>query len=227
METNSELIKIFQLSDSAFPSGAFAFSGGLESLTREWETFSVEDLVFVLKEQVIPRWFDFDRVFVRDAYDCRENIEKVVDVDKSCHLQNTNASLARASRRIGRSLLSVHSKMGTPGASALSNALPNLGEAGICGYEPVVRGFVGSALKIELRLLEAGSAYGALFSVLSSAIRLNVVGSIQAQQIMTNLSSVVAEKLSTETPKVATNNTLLMDIAASRQNLHDVSLFSN
>ena len=91
----------------------------------------------------------------------------------------------------------------------------------------LLRGFVGSALQIELRLLEAGSAYGALFSVLSSAIRLNVVGSIQAQQIMTNLSSVLAEKLSTETPKVATNNTLLMDIAASRQNLHDMSLFSN
>ena len=93
MDTSSELIKIFQLSDSAFPSGAFAFSGGLESLTRERETFSIEDLVFVLKEQIIPRWFDFDRVFLRDAHNCMGDIGKLVDVDKSCHLQNTNASL--------------------------------------------------------------------------------------------------------------------------------------
>tara|TARA_Y100001954_G_C15297999_1_gene354551 strand:+ start:149 stop:502 length:354 start_codon:yes stop_codon:yes gene_type:complete len=99
--------------------------------------------------------------------------------------------------------------------------------AGTWGYEPVVRGLIGFGMDIDIDMVEIGALYGALYSVLSSGIRLNVVGSIKAQEIMATLIPNIEQKLLGELPKVATTSSLLADIAASRRNMFDVSLFSN
>jgi urease accessory protein UreF len=82
-------------------------------------------------------------------------------------------------------------------------------------------------MDIDIEMVEVGAVYGALYSVLSSGIRLNVVGSIKAQEIMVSLIPTIDYKLSEEPPKMATTSALLADIAASRRSMFDVSLFSN
>ena len=227
MISKINLLKTLQISDSAFPSGSFAFSGGLEALTKDRENFVAQDLLFILESQIIPRWFEFDRFFLRNAYNCSGNISKLIDVDRNCHVQNTNEGLAKASRRIGRSLISVHKSMQTQFVQEFSIEAAARSRAGTWGYEPVVRGLVGFGMDIDIDMVEIGALYGALYSVISSGIRLNVVGSIKAQEIMASLIPIIEQKLLGELPTVATTSSLLADIAASRRNMLDVSLFSN
>jgi len=221
------LLRTLQISDSAFPSGSFAFSGGLESLTKDLENFSSQDLSFVLEKQIIPRWFEFDRFFLRNAHSCSGNMKELMALDRDCHVQNTNEGLAIASRRIGRSLISVHKSMATPFVNDFAQEIAAKSNPGTWGYEPVVRGLIGFGMAIDIEMVEVGAVYGALYSVLSSGIRLNVVGSIKAQEIMVNLIPTIDYKLSEEPPKMATTSALLADIAASRRSMFDVSLFSN
>jgi urease accessory protein len=221
------LLKTLQISDSAFPSGSFAFSGGLEALTKDLENFSSQDLLFILENQIIPRWFEFDRFFLRNAHSCSGNIKELMALDRKCHVQNTNGGLAIASRRVGRSLISVHKSMETPFVSDFSEEIAAKSKPGTWGYEPVVRGLIGFGLDIDIEMVEVGAVYGALYSVLSSGVRLNVVGSIKAQEIMASLIPTIDYKLSEELPKMATTSALLADIAVSRRSMFEVSLFSN
>ena len=227
MISKINLLRTLQISDSAFPSGSFAFSGGLESLTKDLENFSSQDLSFVLEKQIIPRWFEFDRFFLRNAHSCSGNMKELMALDRDCHVQNTNEGLAIASRRIGRSLISVHKSMATPFVNDFAQEIAAKSNPGTWGYEPVVRGLIGFGMAIDIEMVEVGAVYGALYSVLSSGIRLNVVGSIKAQEIMVNLIPTIDYKLSEEPPKMATTSALLADIAASRRSMFDVSLFSN
>ena len=227
MISKINLLRTLQISDSAFPSGSFAFSGGLESLTKDLENFSPQDLSFVLEKQIIPRWFEFDRFFLRNAHSCSGNMKELMALDRDCHVQNTNEGLAIASRRVGRSLISVHKSMATPFVSDFAQEIAAKSNPGTWGYEPVVRGLIGFGMDIDIEMVEVGAVYGALYSVLSSGIRLNVVGSIKAQEIMVSLIPIIDYKLSEEPPKMATTSALLADIAASRRSMFDVSLFSN
>ena len=227
MISKINLLKTLQISDSAFPSGSFAFSGGLEALTKDLENFSSQDLLFILENQIIPRWFEFDRFFLRNAHSCSGNIKELMALDRNCHVQNTNEGLAIASRRVGRSLISVHKSMETPFVNDFSEEIAAKSKPGTWGYEPVVRGLIGFGLDIDIEMVEVGAVYGALYSVLSSGVRLNVVRSIKAQEIMASLIPTIDYKLSEELPKMATTSALLADIAVSRRSMFEVSLFSN
>ena len=99
------LLRLLQISDSSFPSGAFAFSNGLETLHKENENFDAGSLYKLLVQQIVPRWCDFDRYFIVSAYEASSDIAKLFQLDWKCHTQNTNAALADSSRRMGRPFL--------------------------------------------------------------------------------------------------------------------------
>lgn len=49
-------LRLLQLADSAFPSGAYAFSDGLETLTQRGEVRSADDLTLFLRGQLRGGW---------------------------------------------------------------------------------------------------------------------------------------------------------------------------
>ena len=140
---HASLLRLLQTFDSAFPSGAFAFSNGLEVLNQEIKLLEKIDLKDILLEQFLSRWFEFDRYFIRKAFEADGKIADLLELDKKCHIQNSNAALAASSRRIGRSLLSVHIKIGTAGAIDFWDSSSKLILNEQRGYQPIVIGLVG------------------------------------------------------------------------------------
>ena len=221
------LLRLLQISDSSFPSGAFAFSNGLETLHKENEKFDAGSLYKLLVQQIVPRWCDFDRYFIVSAYEANRDTAKLVDLDWKCHTQNTNAALADSSRRMGRSLLTVHRKINTTGVDEFWQKSSKLILNDERGYQPVVLGLVGRGLELSKQEVETSALYGTISSFFSAAIRLNIIGAIEAQRLISCVITELGEVLLKGPPTFPSSNALLSEIAVSRHRDSELSLFSN
>ncbi|MEM7744758.1 MAG: urease accessory UreF family protein [Pseudomonadota bacterium] len=217
MTRTATLLRLLQTGDSAFPSGAFAFSNGLETLVAEGVVPERMQLSSVLLDQIAPRWIDFDRYFVRAAV----LVEDIADTDRECDLRQTVPELCAASQRMGRALLTSHARIGTAGAAEY------LGRprAEAPAHAPVVQGLVGRALDLTPEEAEAGAFHGLLAGFSAAAVRLGKIGAISAQELVAQAIShhAVAFETPPETPSAFAP---IADIAAQRRDATAVNLFA-
>ena len=226
MNDTQSLLRLLQTTDSAFPSGAFAFSSGLETLKNEGNVRSAVDIHRVLTQQIMPRWFTFDRPFLNEARDASDDTAHLLGIDARCHLQNTSDRLADASRRIGRSLLSVHSRIGTPHVAAYGAAIAKAGHMNSAGYEPVVQGVISAGLGLSTHQAEAGALHATVMAFVSAAVRLGCLGAIEAQSLLAQVAPQMAGGLSSPCPTQAGSFSPLSEIAAVRRTTAHASLFA-
>jgi urease accessory protein len=220
------LIRLLQVSDTAFPSGAFAFSSGLETLVNEGRVQSAPDIQTILTGQILPRWASFDRVFLAAAHACAADPAELAQIDARCHLQSSADRLAHASRRIGRSLLSVHARIGTAGAAAYRSHADHPQQRERSTYEPVIQGLVGASLGLSLTECELGAAHSTSMAFVTSAVRLGRLGAIEAQGVLAAIAPDILSILSQPVPRLASAFSPFAEIAALRRNTSQAALFA-
>lgn len=220
------LLRMLQTQDSSFPSGAFAFSSGLETLSNEGRITNADDVAQLLTDQIVPRWLSFDRYYLRTAYEVHGALDDLFALDQHCHLHNTVQSLAEASRRVGRALLTVHTRIGTPGIADYRAMIAKTGNGQIAGYDCVVQGLVGYKLGLDFSQMEAGVLNSVVSAFTGSAVRLGRLGAIDAQSVLATLANTMSEGLSKAAPKRPGAFAPLTEIAALRRNLDHASLFA-
>ncbi len=218
------MLRLLQISDSAFPSGSFAFSGGLETLAGDGLVVDAATLDDFLRGQAIARWAGMDRWFIRKAHDAAPDEKVLADLDRFCEAHVAVAALGEASRRVGLATLTTHARMGTPGAAAYRARIAG-GEA--LGHAPIVQGLIGAGLALPIDAVEAGALYGAVNGVATAAIRLGVIGALEAQTLLAGLGITMAAALGHEPPLLPSAFTPLADIAVSRRDGHAGRLFSS
>lgn len=226
MSDARSLLRLLQTTDSAFPSGTFAFSSGLETLKNEGKVRDATDVHRVLTLQIIPRWFSFDRPFLVEARDAAKDSAHLLEIDARCHFQNTSDRLADASRRIGRSLLSVHGRIGTPHVAAYEAAIVQTCRMNAAGYEPVVQGLISTGIGLSTEQAEAGALNATVMAFISAAVRLGCVGAIEAQSLLAQTAPDMASGLSSPPPTKAGSFSPLSEIAAVRRTTAHASLFA-
>lgn len=217
------LLLLLQHGDSAFPSGAFAFSWGLEGLAADGLVTGPDDVTAMLEDQLRHRWATADRIALRRAYAAR-SLDEVAAVDEEVELTTLAAPLREGSRRAGQALLGVHARLGTPSAAEYRARL----DPARAGHLAAVQGLVWSRLGLPLPAAEALSAWGLVSAVTSAAVRLGLLGHLQAQSRQATLRPLVALLLADEpAPDAAMHAfTPLADIALARHAGRDVRLFA-
>ena len=220
------LLRMLQCADSAFPSGAFAFSSGLEQLALDGQVRDAADVRQALEDQIFPRWVSFDRVFLRQAHGAADSPEALLALDLQCHLQSGADRLAQASRRGGRSLLSVHGRIGTPHVAAYRAALARAGRGDSGGYEPVVQGAIGAGLGLSPAETETGALHAVVMAFLSAAVRLGRAGAIETQALLAALLPAMARALDAPVAARAGAFSPLAEIAAQRRAETHANLFA-
>lgn len=172
--------RLLQLSDSAFPSGAFAHSFGFEALRQLGQLRGEEALELRLSELIWHTAYGalpfLNDAFTGDAV----AVDRLADAFLSNHVAN------RASRAQGQSFLLAAEA--TFGPSPLRSVLP-------CSHVAVA---MGAALKLALvELADARQLFlfGAVRGALSATVRLGVVGPLRAQGLMFGLHALMDRAL--------------------------------
>jgi urease accessory protein len=182
---------VWQLMDSAFPTGGFAHSSGLEAA---WQHGEVRGRAEVLSfaEMSLEQLGHAGLPFVTAAFDAPQ---KLAEFDQLCDAFTTNHVANRASRAQGRAFLTAVERIfpeRRPPARLVDGAvhLHAVPEAGapFAHFAPVF----GACLR-RLEISRATTArmffFNHLRSVLAAAVRLNIVGPMEAQVLQHKLSA--------------------------------------
>jgi urease accessory protein len=182
---------VWQLVDSAFPTGAFAHSLGLESAWQHGEVATREDLRR-FTEATILQAATGAIPLVNAAY---RNPERLAEWDALNDAFLTNAVANRASRVQGRTLVAsavriwpsaeldgLHARLASTPNSQLPtpNQLPT---PKLCAHVAPLTGVVFAALGIGLETAQHIVLYTSARGVLSAAVRLGITGSYDAQRL--------------------------------------------
>lgn len=219
------LLAALQQADSFFPAGAVAFSWGMETLVVENRFRADQDLQALLIGQLQQRWAVFDRCTLVAAYAAVPSTQAAT-IDQQVEAMTLARELREGSRRAGASLLSVHERLGTPGASDYRGAI----RAGAArGHLSVVQGVVWRGAGMSVLQAQAVSAHTFCVSLLGALLRLGAIGHLQAQETLVAARAVIAGMLEAPAPSFEDCYcfTPMTEIAAMRHEVQSSRLFAN
>jgi urease accessory protein len=165
----------WQVVDSAFPTGVFAHSWGLEAAWQQGEVPNTDALQRFLEASIQQTAFGALPLMAA-AY--REP-QSWHTLDELADAFLTNVVANRASRIQGRTLVSTAARVWPSDAMAAAAALAEGGCAHVAPLSGVVFRLVGLPLDTARTAILFGTARG----VLSAAVRLGIIGSYRAQQL--------------------------------------------
>ena len=180
-----ELLAALQIADSGFPSGAFAYSWGLE---RAIEQGQVDRGCFAdwIASEMLGRWARFDRVVLARAYVAADLIACDAETDCLFWAEELRVQSAEA----GQAFLAAMSRLGDPAAQNLRGAIL---EGRANGHLPVAQGGVFRSMGLPLPLALCTAAHAAAQGLASAGVRLGLVGAIEAQRILIEVRDELAE----------------------------------
>lgn len=221
----STLCAIWQ-ADGAFPSGAFAFSYGMEGVIALRHDMSLRDFEALIGAMLRQRWAGYDRVAMLRSYRAHGDLTVIAAVDQEVEASTLMEALRTGSRRNGASLLASHARLGEPRAIVLRDAV----KAGSClGHLAVMQGAMWSALGLGEPLAQLCSGYTAASGVITAAVRLGAVGALQGQGVLQRCLPVIAQLAAQDTSDDVALSSFVpfLDIAAARHAQADLRLFAN
>lgn len=125
--TVDPLLWLLQANDSAYPSGAYAHSFGLEEIVESGLVRTAEDLGKFLETQVIPALLAFEIPFFARAHRAavRMDHDELLSMDMELDAWRVPAEIRDASRRIGSQRLALLDSLdGSPFISSFRAACP-------------------------------------------------------------------------------------------------------
>jgi urease accessory protein len=219
------LLASLQNADSFFPGGGIAFSWGLETSLADGQVRGVEAVSAFVRGQLAQRWAVCDRIALVAAYRAPD-VAQLAVIDREIEAMTLAVELREGARRAGASLLAVHERLGTAGATEY-RALIRSGAAH--GHLPVVQGFIWRSAGLSEASAQAASAHTFCVGLLGAALRLGAIGHIHSQDALTRLRHEIAGVISRPVPALEEMYTCTpaAEIAAMRHEVQSSRLFAN
>ncbi|MDE3155459.1 MAG: hypothetical protein KGN76_10180 [Acidobacteriota bacterium] len=178
-------LRALQLNDTLFPTGAFAYSDGLETAVAGGRLRGAADLDLWMRHtiEVVLAGCDGPAVLVAGEAYAREDWDGLAALDRELTALKPAAATRAGSSLVGRRLVTTWRRLQTSArfeafaAAVDTRRLPaNL---------PVAYGAVAASAGLDARARLLGYGYGRLAGVASAALRLMPIGQQAAQQVLT------------------------------------------
>lgn len=180
MQTH-QLSQFLQLNDSLFPTGAFAFSDGLESAVFLEYVQSVEDLSAWLSQYLQAVFMCSEGLAVLKVLKAldQQDWSEVMLLDAQCHAlkpaEETRASGVSLGKRLYKSALPLYPHAG------LLKVEQMLTQHQLHGQLPVIYAILMQGLGFSTAQILTGFGYTRLAGAVSAAMRLMSIGQAQGQ----------------------------------------------
>lgn len=183
------LLWLLQANDTAYPSGSYAHSFGLEELVEAGVVKSAGDLENFLRKQVLPALLTFEiPLFVRaHAAAVSGNLDELLSLDAELDAWRIPAELRDASRRIGSQRLNL-----------LAQLDPSPLVAGLLAASPRSHHLVVTALELAgVPVSEAARAFSFQFiaGLAAASMKLLRIGQTSCQQILRRTLAELGEEI--------------------------------
>ncbi len=189
----AQKLTFIQLADSFFPAGSFTLSHGLETLVQTKQIQSSSDLRTFLQLLLRNKISTSDLVALIHAYQAsRENDLPLIRlIDQQLFAQTLIEKTRETQRKTGRALLMVASE--TWQNNKLEILKQDVAQKRIHCLHPIIFAVVSQVAGIEKEDAVLAFLHSFITGLLGAAIRLGVLGHIQAQQLLVQLAPNIAE----------------------------------
>ena len=165
----------WQIVDSAFPTGAFAHSCGLESAWQHGEVNDLDALCQFLRASILQAGYA-TLPLLNTGYRHPENL---IALDALAETFLVNAVANRASRVQGRALVATAARI-WPSAGMTSLQMQVRAS---CAHVAPFAGATFQLIGVSLEVAQRVALFGAARGVLAAAVRLGIAGSFEAQRL--------------------------------------------
>lgn len=181
------LLTLLQVSDSTYPTGAYAHSFGLEGLVEVGLVRDAESLETYLREHGLPALAHTELPYVKWAHEAgvARDLDAMCELDSEYHALRGARELREGGARIGAQRIALAAEL-TP--SEWTRALHQALEAGRWrAHLPVAFGALCAAVKTSVAEAVAAYTYQQLAGTMAAAMKLLRLGQRSAQGILTRL----------------------------------------
>ncbi|MBR6831345.1 MAG: urease accessory protein UreF [Tidjanibacter sp.] len=188
MERILNLVRLLQFSDSAFPTGAFSFSNGLESATEHGMVCDSETLREYVRTMA-TQTAHTDAVIAINTYrnHKQSDYEGICRADKMVVCYKLNEESRAMSIRMGRKMAELACRLCSD--MMLKRWLADITGGQTCGTLPVAQGLTFAACDLSESALFCSQLYGTANIILGAALRCMRISHYDTQQILFSLNT--------------------------------------
>ena len=192
-------LALMQYGDSAYPAGGFAFSWGVEGLAADGLLVDRADLDDFIARASHPPMEQHGPAAARKGLSAPGMLDEIAAVDRYAEAATPSAAMRDGSRRAGRALLSVSARLGEPLSSDYRALISERRDAlAIC---PSCRRSSIATPASTSRAPKLVSGWTLVNGLVSAAVRLGVLGHIEAQRSLALARTALARLLAETQPE--------------------------
>ena len=187
---------VMQLSDSFFPTGIFTTSNGLEFLFKERKIQGMEDLIEMIKTNLIQQIGPSDCVALANVFDSvnKHDFDKVIEADSIIFATKPIKEIRDASARSGIQLIRCVSEF-VKDDKILNQYQKNIIKNKVRGVFPVAFAICCNALKIKKEKSMMMMMYGFTVGIVGAALRLGLIQHFEGQKIIHSIKPIISKAI--------------------------------
>ena len=187
-----QLLMLLQWMDSAFPTGAFAHSGGLETYAQADAVRTARDLAALIAVK-LENAAHTDLIVVHSAMSAyaKADFAQIAYLDSLCAASKPAKETRDASEKIGRRMLA--SVLNVQPDARLSEYRARIERGECSGNHAVAHGLACAALGLDARSALLAFGYGLAANQTAASLKLISIGQTQAQAVLGACGSAIAE----------------------------------
>ncbi|WP_422659299.1 urease accessory protein UreF [Paenibacillus sp. EC2-1] len=228
INTNPWFLHLIQIHDSAFPTGSFAHSFGMETYIQEDLIRNEDDLREFCEMYVRHNLASTDAILVKEAYELAGKFDKqgLIHLEKICHAIKLSPETRKGSAMMGRQFL--HMVYPLHEEELLKFWYEQLKSKKIKGHYPVIYGIYTATLGVDLKMAVETFLYSSITALVQNAVRAVPLGQMSGVKTTFSLLPVIQEtarRVMTLDLDDLDNNSIGLEIASMKHEFLHSRLF--